>query len=195
MRKAGAVGGVLIAAVVLGVASFAWACTNFARVDAINPPADAPRSEVTVRGAGVGPNALVQLRWNALDGQVIGSAAADGNGGFSVKGLVPANALPGVYSVIAVAGQTGVGRAAFEVTAPAGTTAVPALTGAGGINGADSGLWKGFSSNGPGLDGTGSTNLPVELGFGILAVGLAALATGAAVATVRRRRLSVDSRL
>src|SRR4051794_6975129 len=99
-RRLALVGAAAMATVVV-TASFAWACTNFARVDAISPPLGAEQSRVTVRGAGVGPNALVELRWNTLEGQVIGQSISDQNGAFSVAGTVPTGAAPGVYSIIA----------------------------------------------------------------------------------------------
>lgn len=186
-RRAVAIGGGAVAAVVLGLASFAWACTNFARIDAINPPADAARSEVTVRGVVGGTDRPVELRWNALDGQVVGSARADASGHFSVRGTIP-DAAPGVYSIIAVAGEAGIGRVAFEVTAPAGAEPAVSPVGLGGASGTDSRLWSGYDAGSRGLDSpAGSPDTAMRLGIGVLAVGLAGTFAGVTVAAYRRR--------
>lgn len=186
-RRAVAIGGGAVAAVVLGFASLAWACTNFARVDAINPPADAARSEVTVRGVVGGVNTPVELRWNALNGQVVGEARADASGAFSVRGTIP-DAAPGVYSIIAVAGESGIGRVAFEVTAPAGTQPVVSPVGLGGASGSDSRLWSGYDAGSGRLDSpAGESDWAMRLGIGVLAVGLAGTFAGVTVAAHRRR--------
>ncbi len=186
-------------ATVIVTASFAWACTNFARVDAINPPLGATQSQVTLRGAGVAANAVVELRWNALDGQVIGQANSDAGGAFSVTGTVP-DAAPGVYSIIAVSGQTGLGRAAFETVAAPGTPSLRPAVGLDGANGSASHLWTGYNSGFGGLDSPASSpDFVVRLGAGILVIGVIAIGSGTAVVTSRRRRALAgavgDSRL
>ena len=192
--RAALLGGSVVASVVFGVASLAWACTNFARVDAINPPADAARSEVTVRGVVGGANTPVELRWNALNGPVVGAANADASGQFSVKGTVP-QAEPGIYSIIAVAGEAGVGRVAFEVTAPAGAPPAVSPVGLNGADGPSRGLWSGYDAGSSSLDSPASSpDLAIQLGLGLLGVGLAGTLAGVAVATTRRRARVLSGR-
>jgi hypothetical protein len=172
-------------------ASFAWACTNFARVDAINPPLGIEQSHVTLRGAGVAANALVELRWNSLQGQVIGQANSDADGAFSVTGTVP-DAAPGVYSIIAVSGQTGVGRAAFETVAASDPNSAQLPVGLNGPQGPNSRLWTGYTSGSTGLDSpAGAPDLALRLGLGILLVGVIGVGVGTAVVSTRRRRVPV----
>ncbi len=187
-RRAAVMSGAAVAALVLGMASFAWACTNFARIDAINPPADAARSDVTVRGVIAGNNVPVELRWNALNGPVVGVANTDASGNFSVHGVIP-DEPPGVYSILAVSNNTGVGRVAFEVTAPAGTQPAVSPVSVGGANGPARGLWSGYSAGSHSLDSpAASPDMALRLGVGILGLGLVGAFGGVAVAATRRRR-------
>lgn len=172
-------------AVVLGASSLAWACSAQARVLAANPPAGLARSPVTVRGEAVTPSQAVEIRWNSVQGERVGSAVADASGNFSAQATVP-DAAPGVYSLIVVAGDTGVGRMAFEVTPALDTQPVAALSPASHLNGARS-AWDSPArtqepSSSPGGLGLGA-------GVGLLAVGLVVLFAGSTVAVTRRRRV------
>lgn len=173
VRRAGA--GVVLGALalVLSVASMAWACT--AQVNVIGPLSGAPGSEVTVKGGAAPANEQVFILWNALDGQRLATTTANGGGDFSATVTVP-EVAPGVYFMV-IAGEDrseGVARMAFEVTPAAGD---PVLRPASElatvpVESRDSGL---------------------ALGVTLLAVGLVALFSGFTFAAVRRSRATATS--
>jgi len=174
--------GVAVAAAVLGtvlvLAGLAWACTNFVRIDSLVPATNSASTTPTaaVRGSGAAAGATVELRWNGIEGPVIGRAKADQSGAFSAEASIP-DVSPGIYTVIANDGHNPVGRAAIEVGAsPGGAVLATPAAGAG------------FTAHpAPGF-GSPSAGFPPQLGITILAVGLGALASGFALVTVRRRR-------
>ncbi|HSH58973.1 MAG TPA: hypothetical protein VK988_04895 [Acidimicrobiales bacterium] len=183
MRSRGAVVATSIVGLVLAMASVAWACTIQARIVAVTPGSGTERSALTVRGEGLGQSSTgaplpVEIRWNALDGPVVGTAVADPSGNFSAEVTVP-EAAPGVYSLLVVAEGAGLGRTAFEVT-PSAVAPVPASP----SPVADA--WAGDSAGVASPDAP-AAGLGLTVGVGMLAVGLVALFSGFTVAVSRRR--------
>lgn len=177
-----------IVGLVLGMASVAWACTIQAKIVAVTPGTGTERSTVTVRGEGLGQSERgvpVELRWNALNGPVVGTAVADPSGKFSTEVTVP-EAAPGVYSLLVVAEGAGLGRTAFEVTPSSAGSAQASSSSM--ANAWDRGPVGVASPEAPGA------GLGLTIGAGMLAVGLVALFSGFTVANSRRRRALVHSR-
>jgi hypothetical protein len=123
MTVAAAVGGVVLAA------SAAWACTDFTRIDQVVPANQSPVPTAAVRGSGADAGALVQLRWNDVNGPVIGSARADATGAYDLTATLPADVPAGVYTLVASDGHHDVGRAPYEVAAPSADPATPVAKG------------------------------------------------------------------
>lgn len=176
--------GVLVAS-----AGLAWACTAQPRILSVSPVAEAPSptagpstqgaKEVDVRGASVGAQAPVEIRWNAATGPIIGVATADADGNFAATATIP-DVAPGVYYLVAAAGDVGIARAAYEVTAPAS----PSSSASAGP--AD--LWATSPATAP------SAGPGLMLGTGLLAVGVVALFSGFTVAALRRRTVLATTR-
>lgn len=129
-----------------------WACTGQSQFVGLSTRYGPPGTSVEVRGQalwgtyGNGRPAVAEIRWNDLQGPVVGSAAADASGNFTTAIRVP-DVSPGIYSlIIAVAEGTnqGVARSAFEVTptqAAGGDGPVPPTA----AQRVASDLWEGFS--------------------------------------------------
>lgn len=169
-RSAGAVGvGMSIALALTG--GWAWACTPQPQVVATSAESGQPGRAVMIRGEAVAPAGAVELRWNAVQGPVIGSAVADASGRFSSEVRIP-EAAAGVHTILVVAGGNGVGRTPFEVTP---TSASPAKKGAAGW--ADRSAYPASSEGGR-----------FAVGAAVLGAGAAALSSGAAFAALHRRK-------
>ena len=186
-RRTGVVVAVVAALSMMG-GSWAWACTAVPTimVDAVGSSASsrAPATQgsaLIIRGNAVKPNAPVTVRWNAMDGPVIGVGTAGATGSFKIDGAVPATA-PGVYYLVAGIDGVGVARTAFEVTGAAGEVSDRAT--------APIDLWPG-SPTGTASGGTGAT---MVLGLGLLGAGLVVVFGGVAVVTVGRRSKPVSVR-
>lgn len=104
-----------VAIVMLGAASFAWACTTQAFVSGLSPEFGPSGTRVTVTGERFTPGP-VQVRWNGTNGPVL---ATTNGPNFSVTITIPA-ATPDFYTILAV-GTEGRAPATFEVT-PASAT-------------------------------------------------------------------------
>lgn len=91
---------VLVLAILLLGAANAAACVtdDWLRLDGGSA---APGAVVGVEGGGFEPGA-VELRWNGMQGEPLGSAQAGADGRFASEVTVPAGALAGSYSVVAV---------------------------------------------------------------------------------------------
>ncbi len=74
-RKAAVIMG--ITAAILGVTSLAFACTVQARILTIDPPAGFRGSTVKVEGQAIPVDGVVEVRWNGLKGQPIGSGMSE----------------------------------------------------------------------------------------------------------------------
>jgi len=172
-RRGAAAVGTAVIGTVLVLAGLAWACTNFVRIDSLVAATNSMSSAPTaaVRGSGAAAGATVELRWNGVDGPIIGRAKADQAGAFSAQASIP-DVSPGIYTVIANDGHNPVGRAAIEVGAGALlATPAPRFT----------------ATPAPGF-GSPTTGFAPQLGITVLAVGLVGLASAFALITVRRRR-------
>lgn len=160
--KALAAGAAVVVATVVVVAGLAWACTNFIQVGAVAP--GSLSSTVLVEGRGAAAGAAVEVRWNGVEGPVIGRAPADAEGAFKVEATIPD--LPsGLYTLVVADGVNPVGRAAYEIgNASLSADALLASASSAPIDSA-------------------------RVGLTVLALGLVALASGTAVAAVSRRRV------
>jgi len=166
--------------IALSLASVAWACTSQPRIFALGSHDAPPGSDVRVSGQAVAPQGAVEVRWNGVEGPVLAQATADANGSFSVVARIP-EATPGVYTIIAVAGGTGVARSAFEVTSrPASTAQANVVVHAGDF------AWRALSSS---VASTPQAGIGFSLiaGMGLLAAGIAGLSV-VSIALLRRRR-------
>jgi hypothetical protein len=127
---------------------------------------------------------LVEIRWNGVAGPKIGEAVADASGNFSAVARIP-DAAPNVYSLVAVAGNVGIGHAAYEVT---GDVPVSLSRGTAGDVPAPSFASPQLSvSDRPQPLSDGGTPI-LAVGMGFLGTGLVALFAGVLIASVRRRR-------
>lgn len=165
-RRLGVVGGVVVATMVT-LAGLAWACTSFIRIESITPGTEQPAT-TKIEGSGAVAGAAVAVRWNGVEGPVIGQAEADEAGRFSIEAAVP-EVPAGLYVLVADDGETPVGRAAIEITPGAATAVSPLPVG----------------SSGPALS--------TQVGIGLLAGGLVLLAGGFALVTLRQRRVLVPA--
>jgi hypothetical protein len=95
-----AVVGLLVVAFVLLVGPAASACTtdDWVRLQAADP---GPGRHFQVEGGGFESGA-VELRWNGMQGALLGIAEAGGDGRFVATAVVPQDAVAGRYSVAAV---------------------------------------------------------------------------------------------
>jgi len=115
-----------MAAAMSGTAGMAWACVRQPLIVLQPRASGAPGSQVTVNGSGFNTD-RAELRWNALDGQLL--ASADGPD-FSTAVTIPA-VPPGLYAMVAIMrspdGAVGNAvRASFEVAPPTGVPATGA---------------------------------------------------------------------
>lgn len=110
------------AVLVLGVTGLAWACGPQADMR-VQPTSGPAGSEATVQGAGFPENAPVEVRWEAINGQLLGTAQGPD---FSMAVTIP-EVGEGTYTIVArPVGEAAYDRptasAAFTVTAPARTS-------------------------------------------------------------------------
>ncbi len=178
MRKAG-FGVIGVTMMVMAWASVSFACSVLPQVSySLLPESATPGSTVMVKGQNVRSQAQVEIRWNGVGGKVLASATPV-NGAFSVPVQVP-EVAPGIYSLMLVTDNAGVGRTAFEVVGSAADTRTlePAAQ-----------LWP--QSHGP-VPADGTAADPSLVGIGLLAVGLVGLFAGSTVAVARRRRATVE---
>lgn len=171
-----------VSLLVLGWASVVFACTVQPQVSySLLPQSASPGSTVMVEGRNVKSQSPVEIRWNGVAGKVLASATPV-DGAFSVPVQVP-EAAPGIYSLMLVTDNAGVGRTAFEVI---GGAADPA-----GVK-SSAQLWpRPAQGYGP---GDGAATSPSLVGVGLLAVGVVGLFAGSAAVVVGRRRAKVEVR-
>lgn len=184
----------LILLALLTLVSAAWACTGQPQVVALSTDRAPVGTEVTVIGERV-PTQFVEIRWDSLQGPVIGRGTAT-NGDFAILALVP-DAPPGIYYMVVAALPLGypegtppsVTRVSFEVTASPALAAEPA-----GLHNHSSDLWSGFSQAAPelsvGSPAAGNNEVSpapaLGIGVGIFAFGAGALIVSAATAVARK---------
>lgn len=167
---------------VLSCASIAFACTGQTRILSITPQAAASGAHITVKGNGIATGTPVQVRWNSVTGAALASATTDEAGAFSVTVTVP-QADPGIYYLVIGSGSEGVGRSAFEVTAPSTERQSNAASAdAAGKAGPNVDLWQGFASKAPEPAGGVSLAEPTSAGRnGMTGVGALLASLGGAV--------------
>lgn len=165
------------AVAVLAWGSSAFACSVQPQVRySLLPEASAPGATVLVEGDYVRSQQPVEIRWNGVAGPLLAVATPE-RGVLAVQVKVP-DVAPGIYSLMLVSKDAGVGRTPFEVTgsaadAPAALSAVE--------------LWPG-AADAPVL----AAEVPAPsdmIGVALLAVGLSGLFGAATVAVARRRRV------
>lgn len=177
----------------------AWACTPQTPI-AIMPNSGYPGSQVEISGASseIYRSNLVEIRWNSINGPVLGSAAVAPGQAFSIKVTVP-EAPPGVYyPVLVTGGSFGIARAPFEIipsTGPAnsGTLAI-GEAGRPSDNSFGASLWEGFRGNKGRLanlepQGAKAPNLQLGDWAILLTVGVTALFAAFSVTLIRNQRV------
>lgn len=147
--RRGLASGLAVLVVMIGAASFAWACTIQAELY-VSPGSGAASSLARVSGSGFG-NSPVEIRWGGANGPQLGSAMGPS---FSVRVTIP-NVAPRVYTIIATQnvplGQTS--RASFHVTSQPS----PPVTGGNQGTGTEGTGTEGTGTEGTGTQGTGTT--------------------------------------
>ncbi len=135
-RRFGALGAVVIVATVAVAAAAAWAC--IAGPTLIATPAQAkPGQEIAVSGLSYSGSQPIVVRFNALDGPILGTFAASGgrfgdDEALAGKVTIPADTKPGSYVLIATQSKPDGGlaqvpvRALVTVTAAGGAPALGA---------------------------------------------------------------------
>ncbi|HSH58198.1 MAG TPA: hypothetical protein VK988_00890 [Acidimicrobiales bacterium] len=171
--------GVLTSVVCLG--AFAWACTGQPRFVGASVPTGPARATVAVRGEGAVPSAPVEIRWNGVNGTKLATATADVDGNFQASVTIP-EASPGIYSLVAGAGGTTLGRTAFEVTATTARSATPSSPA----------RWSARPASADDPSGYGS-QWGFRAGAILLGVGLVGLFSASTALTVMSRRRAAAS--
>lgn len=178
-RRSGIVAAVAAGAVALASSSFAWACTAQTRVFDMSTAAAPAGSEVKVTGQ-ASPGGAVEIRWNGARGAKVGAATAASDGAFAAVGTIP-DVEPGVYFLAVVSGDAAVGRASFEVTPSAAEgQPVPVASAA----------WA--PSDRPAA-GAPQSSTGLAAGMTLLGAGSAVLFAGLVIATVAKRRRTVNA--
>lgn len=159
------------AAALLGAAGIAFACTGQPVMQLAGQPMGEAGSKVAlnVLASAQLEKAPVSVHWNAINGPILATASLSAEGG-KMEVTVP-QVGPGVYYLVLDAGEAGVGRAAFEVTAPAGAPAQPSA-------------WD------AGERPASRTSGPLTAGMVMLAVGLVGLGGFGLVTAARSRALA-----
>ncbi len=172
-----------IASVILGGTSVVWACTPQLPFG-VTPLSAAPLSAVTVSGSA--PSGAVEIRWDGVEGPVIGQA--DAGSALAVGVRIP-DAAPGMHTIVAVTrGTDGTvsskGVASFEVTAPGAAPGKAAVA---------SNHWSGDKDATQVVGSTSSGFSHRALGLAFLGTGSAALFGAFAVVEARKRRVFAHS--
>jgi len=102
-------------AMVLGVASLAFACSPYAKLTSLSSSIGLPGDTITVSGGDFWSSVLI--RWGGFDGPVLATAA---NGtGFTVPVRIPESAQPGTYLIAGVPTAPALnGQVAYRPTRP-----------------------------------------------------------------------------
>ena len=174
----------MLAVVPLTLGAVAQACTPLPRSFGLIPKSASGAALAKAVGEGVAPRSPVEVRWDDVKGDLIGSAVADEKGQFSAMVAIPP-APPGAHAVlfraraVGTSGLTTVGRLPFAVTSPG--ELLPTATEAGPSR-------VRMATAQPESSGRGPTS-----GVLALVVGMVALSVGGTVAVVGRRRATVDT--
>ncbi|HJT94611.1 MAG TPA: hypothetical protein VJ777_22190, partial [Mycobacterium sp.] len=168
-----------LAVAITSIGSLAWACTGLATVVGTVPPLGVSGTRVTVEGLFPAPGQKpIDLRWDALQGDVLTTVTPDARGHFSASFTVPP-ASNGIHTVVLSAEGGAIARTTFDVTGPTGqtfiTTAPPPVGGS-----------PQASQN---RTGAGAS---LAAGLSILAAGTVLAAAGVGAVVVQRRRSVVS---
>jgi hypothetical protein len=190
-RKSAFVGSATVALVFAG-ALIAWACTNLATVSPDKPAAE-PDDTLTITGQSFAPvqgqghsgtsASPVAIRFNSLEGQVLGTATPNAAGDFTATIRVP-KVDPGQYVLVATQTQEGgpafgtPARVAITVLGPGGQ---PAPAQAAPVGRAPISIAPVAKNS--------SVGLVLLAVIGVLAVALLAGGAAAFVAEARRREV------
>lgn len=176
----------------VGVASFAWACTPQAEVAPLAVQSGAPGTRVPVTGLAAKPGPI-EVRWNSPKGPLVGTgvAAITPTGlNFATEVTIP-EAEPGVYYLVVSTSDGGTARAAFEVLSPAAsapTAAAPTPALAPGTEALWNGLGNGSPVPGPETSLGSPAGSGMAIGVGLAAVGLVGMFAGFTTVALRRQR-------
>lgn len=157
--------------VVVGVASVAWACTTFVRVN-LSVSAGAPGTEILVTGQDATPSSQVVLRWDSRTAPQTANVMADADGKFVVPVKAP-EAAGGVHVLLATDSKGQIARGAFEISSGGALSSEPGFrTGPAPAQPTD---W-------------------LRLGANLLGFGLAGAVSVLGIAVLRRRPVPVTVR-
>lgn len=165
-RRMAVVGMAVVAGTLMVMSGLAWACTNFLRVDSVNPATTRALTKATAQGTGAPAGAAVELRWNTVDGPPLATVKANDLGAFAAEVQVP-NVPSGIYVIVAKV-DSFVARTAIEVQPSPGQANA------------------GYTDAAPSSSGSTPAG-----GTVLLAIGLVVLAGGALAVSSRRRRATV----
>jgi len=200
-------------ALMLGVASFAWACSPQPSMQLLPRTGPIRAGEtVPVNGNGwTGWTSTVQIRWNSAAGPIVGTAESNEQG-FSGSVTIPADAAPGVYYLVAQAAplpgrpelsvitSTDTARAAISIDAPSGSGSNLPTTANSSVRAASDDLWTGLQAGSKSLSSiqttpaNNSAGSAMTAGLALAAAGISgSAATGLIVARrkTKARRTSV----
>jgi hypothetical protein len=168
-----AVASMIAMAAALGVASFAWACTNFATIN-LSASSGGPGTDLLVKGEGAAPSAPVVLRWDSRKAPVVAQVVTDSGGSFAVPVKVPA-LTQGVHVLLATDGKGSVARGAFQVgTSPGELLAIGE---------------PGYRSH----PAPGAERNWLQLGMNVLGIALVATIPVLGIAVLRRRPVAATA--
>jgi hypothetical protein len=165
-----------VVAGIMGLTSLAWACTTQSTVDPLPVQSGPAGTEMTVTGTPTRPG-HVEIRWNGINGPVVGATDDATASHFAVDITIPREAPPGVHYLVLVDENNMVGPAAFKVTSSSASSDVASV----------------WSETDPRPLPTSSHNTSLVAGVALLAVGLVTLSAGTAIAAVRRREVRADA--
>lgn len=168
------------AAVGVGLLGAAWACTGQPQVFSVTPLGATAGSEVTMRGGLVAPGRELELRWNGVAGPTLADTTVDEDARFAMSFAIPDDAEPGVYAVVAVSDDrgVGVGRSAVEVVADPGEESAATADG----------FAAGEEAAGLAAAEQTGTSPMLAAGVAMLSLGAVGLLAGFGWATARRQR-------
>jgi len=172
-----------VAVLALSAAGAAWACTTQQQLTLL-PRTGVAGSPVVVTGTGF-DGSPVTIRWNSTTGPAVGAAQpASVSSSFSAPAVIPADAVPGVYYLVAVS-KGMVARAAISVQGPvvASSSNAPAASTA-SVRAASNDLWTGLQSSSTFISTDQATPVQVPTGLAMTAgLALAAAGIGGSAAT------------
>jgi len=174
-------GSALALGTLLAVALPAWACTSAPTLNSLSPQVGTPRNVVTLSGTSF-PKAPVEIRWSAVTGPLLATAASGPT--FGVDVMIPEAASPGVHFLLAITRDAD-GRIGAKATVPFEV----ADPGANGLRPIPNSGWGG--GTGPKSGSSTGSVAPLVMGVALLAGGSVVLLSGFGVVAVKRRQRAV----